>query len=133
MVSHLLRIGCGEAAERRYRMAPSDRHGRVLPERSAPHLGRLVHSALAALVPLGNRILHAGAGTGHRLDVVSTPPLPRDLFSHRHAMGTWRDLYRQLHLSQLPCSSVGIPVVGRPLLQPLGTSCPAPGPGATTA
>ena len=64
---------------------------------------------------------HAGAGTGHRLDAVSSPPLAHDLFSHRHAVGNWRDLHRQLHLSQLPRAGAGIPVAGRPLLQPLGT------------
>ena len=52
--------------------------------------------------------------------------LPRrwriDLFSHRHALGTWRDLHRQLHLSQLPRSGAGIPVAGRPLFQPLDTN-----------
>ena len=120
VVPHLLRIGPGEAAERRHRMAPSDRDGRVLPEWSPAHLDRMVHPAPAALVPLGDGVLHAGAGTGHRLDALSSPPLAHPLLSHRHPVGNWRDLHRQLHLSQLPGSGAGIPVAGRPLLQPLG-------------
>ena len=41
-------------------------------------------------------------------------------FLHRHPVGNWRDLHRQLHLSELPGSGARISLAGRPLLQPLG-------------
>src|SRR6202035_2419270 len=120
VVPHLLRIGPGEAAEWRHRMAPSDRDGRVLPEWSPAYLDRLVHPALATLVPLDDGPGHAGDGTGHRLDDPASPPLAHPLFFHRDSMGNRSDLHRQLHLSELPGSDPRISLVRRSLLQPLG-------------
>src|ERR1700739_1585332 len=62
MVSHLLRIRHRQNRQRRPRVAPPHRHGRVLSKRSPPHLDRLVR---AASTPLGPR--------RHRL----RPPRPR--------------------------------------------------------
>ena len=45
MVSHLLRIRSGENCGRRSRVAALHRHGRVLPERPAAHVDRLVRAA----------------------------------------------------------------------------------------
>src|ERR1700759_101378 len=119
MVPHLLRIWLGEAAQRRHRMAPSDRHGRVLPERSSAYLDRLGHPAFAPLVPLGDGTGHAGDGTGHRMDDPAAPPLAHDLLLYRHPMGNWGDLHRQLYLSELPGFDAWISLVGRPFLRPL--------------
>ena len=54
VVPDLLRIGHGEAAERRRGVAQLYSDGRVLPERPAAHLGRLVRATPAALVPRSN-------------------------------------------------------------------------------
>ena len=51
MVPHLFRIGRGEAGQRRPILAPPHRHGRLLPERPAANMDRLVRAAFAALVP----------------------------------------------------------------------------------
>ena len=51
VVPHLLRVRPGEAGQRRSAVAQLHRDGRVLPERSAAHLDRLVRAASAALVP----------------------------------------------------------------------------------
>ena len=64
VVPDLLRIGHGEAAERRRGVAQLYGDGRVLPERPAAHLDRLVRAAPAALVSRSQRWSHAGSGTG---------------------------------------------------------------------
>ena len=48
--------GVAKIAEWRSAMAPLHRHGRVLPERPAAHLDRLVRAASAALVSCGDRV-----------------------------------------------------------------------------
>src|SRR5271168_5413591 len=101
-------------------MAPLDGDGRVLPERPPAHMDRLVRGTPAALVPRRYRVLHPGAGAGHRVDAVSSPPLAHRLLSDCYSVGNWRDLYRELHLPQLPRSDPRISLVGRPLLPPLG-------------
>ena len=70
VVPHLLRIGHGEAGERRSAVAQLYGHGRVLPERPAAHVDRLVRRASAALVPRGHGGRNAGAGAGNRLHAV---------------------------------------------------------------
>ena len=60
VVPDLLRIGHGEAAERRRGVAQLYSDGRVLPERPAAHLGRLVRATPAALVPRSKCWSHAG-------------------------------------------------------------------------
>src|SRR5580700_8549397 len=71
MVSHLLRVGCGKNRRRRSRVASLYSHGRVLPERPAAHVDRLVRTASAARVPRNDGFCDAGTGIGFSVDVVS--------------------------------------------------------------
>ena len=89
MVSHLLRVRRREDCGWRSGVAPLHRHGRVLPERSAAHMDRLVRAASAALVPCFDRLRHARAGIGAGLDVISAAALAHRLLSDRHALGSW--------------------------------------------
>src|SRR5260370_24848057 len=70
------RIGRGEDYGRRPAMAELHRAGRVLPERPAADVDRLVHSASAAFVPCGDPVCNAGSGTGAPVDDFSAPPPP---------------------------------------------------------
>ncbi len=73
MVSHLLRIRRGEDCRRRPGVASLHGDGRVLPERSAADLDRLVHAASAALVPR----FDCFRNTGPRIGLVWMLFLPR--------------------------------------------------------
>ena len=112
VVPHLFRIRHRQARQRRSAVAHPHRDGRVLPERPAAHLDRMVRRASAALVSCGQRCRHTGAGTCDRVDAFSSSPRAHTLFLHRDAVGDRRDSHRQLHVPQLPGAVAGISVAG---------------------
>src|SRR5437899_4372553 len=64
MLPHLFRIGRGKDHGRRPAVAQLHSARRVLPERAAADVDRLVHAAPAALVPCSDGDGNAGAGAG---------------------------------------------------------------------
>src|SRR5579863_1162359 len=112
VVPHLLRIRHGQDRKRRAAVAEHDRHGRVLPERTITHLGRLVRTASAALVSCLDGIRHACAGTGLSLDAVSTQTLADRVLLHRNRMADRHYPHRQLYVFELPGPCVGLPAIG---------------------
>ena len=97
MVSHLLRIRSCQNCERRRRLAQLHRHGRLLPERPAPHMDRLVRPAIAALVSRFRRRVHARHRAFYRLDAFPPASVPHSLLLYRHAIRDFHHSYRQLH------------------------------------
>src|SRR5437879_10543888 len=75
MLPHLFRIRHGEDLGRRPAMAELHRARRVLPERPAADMDRMVHAAPPALVPCSDGVWNAGCGTGASLTVF----LPRGI------------------------------------------------------
>src|SRR5487761_131426 len=80
-------------------MAPPDRDVRVLPERPAAHVDRLVRAAGAALVSLADGACDAGDGAWHCADAV--PAAAADLFFYRDAVGNWRNSHGELCVPEL--------------------------------
>src|ERR1039457_3135489 len=112
MVLHLLRVPCREDHRWRARVAQLYSDGRVLPERSAAHVDRLVHAASAALVPCFDSFCDAGARTGFGLDIVSAAPLANRVLLYCDSLANWSYFHRQLHVSKLPCPDAGTPFAG---------------------
>ena len=95
-----IRIWHRQTSQRRSRMATPDRDGRVLPERSAAHLDRLVRPAPAALVSVGT----AGEPSSlnwHRFYPFSPARRAPHLLLHRHPVGDRHNPHRKLHLPEL--------------------------------
>ena len=88
MVSHLLRIRRCKDHRWRSRVAQLYRDGRVLPERSAAYVDRLVHAASAALVPCFDGFCDTGTRTGFGLDVVSAAPLANRVLPYCDSLAT---------------------------------------------
>src|SRR6266567_8739394 len=102
MVSNLFRIGNGKADQRRRAMAQLNRDGRVLPERPATNLDRLVCRTPAALVPCSVGRGHAGAGVGACLHALLATPLAFGLLLHRDTVGDRSYPDGELYFPQLP-------------------------------
>src|SRR3984885_8019641 len=84
VVPHLFRIRRGEDGQRRSFVAKLHCHGRLLPERPAAHVDRLVRAAFSALVPGLGRSSHSCNRAGAGLDAVSSAPVPYCVLLHRH-------------------------------------------------
>src|SRR5579863_4461833 len=108
MVSHLLRIWNGQASQRRRAMAQSDGYGRVLPERPAPHLGRVVRGTPSTLVSRSFGVGDSGHGTWGGLHAVLSSTGEDHLLFYSHPVGSGRYSHGQLHLPQLPGTLVRI-------------------------
>src|SRR5712692_3071392 len=104
MVPHLLRIRHRQNRQWRAGMAPLHRHGRVLSERTAAHLDRLVRATSPALVPRRHRFRHARPRARARRDALPPATRSHHLLLHRHALADRRDPHRQLHFPQLSSS-----------------------------
>ena len=115
VVSHLLRIGHGEAGQRRSPVAQLYRHGRVLPERPAAHLDWLVCAAPAALGSRLRHRRHAGARTGTGVHAVSATALADRLLLHCDGVADPGDPDRELHVPELPRAAARISAAGRSL------------------
>src|SRR5258708_18571720 len=102
MVPDLLRVGRGEAAEWGCALAQSYGYGRLLPERAAAHVGRLVCAASAALVSRDDGGAHPRAGACYCLACISAATVALDLLLHCHSVAGGRDFDRELHIPQLP-------------------------------
>src|SRR6185437_122849 len=115
VVADLFRVRNRQAGQRRSAMAQLHRHGRVLPERSAADLDRLVRAAPSALVSrcLGRR--NFGDGTGLHLDDPAAAPLPYRSLLYCHVLGSRRDQHCELLLPELSGSLAWSSAVGRPL------------------
>src|SRR5882762_3929003 len=85
-LTDLFRIGRGEDYGRRPAMAELHRAGRVLPERSAADVDRLVHAALATLDSCGDGFWNSGAGTGARVADVSAEALANFVLFDYHSV-----------------------------------------------
>ena len=112
VVPHLLRIGRGEAGQRRSRVAQLHRHGRVLPERPAADLDWLVRAASAALVPR----FATGATLVLELGLVWMMFLPRRwrivCFFIVTAWQIRRHSHGELHVPELPGAGAGSSAAG---------------------
>src|SRR5216684_2887241 len=97
----LFRIGRGEDNGRRPAVSELHRTRRVLPEWSAADVDRLVHAALAALVPCGDRVWNFGAGTRAGMDDVSAETFASIVLSDRHAVADRHHSLGELHVSEL--------------------------------
>src|SRR5712692_5926778 len=104
----LFRIGRGENNGRRPAVAELHRTRRVLPEWSAADVDRLVHAALAALVPCGDRVWNFGAGTRAGMDDVSAETFASIVLSDRHAVADRHHSLGELHVSELSGSRAGL-------------------------
>src|ERR1700733_9056432 len=91
-----------------------DRHGRVLPERAAAHLDRMVSAASAALVSCRDGIRNARARTGTGGDAVSSAAPANPVLLYRDSVADRHHTPRELHLSELPGARAGLPVARRP-------------------
>ena len=86
MVPDLLRIGRGKNRQRRPAVAPLHGDGRVLPERSAANMDRVVRTTFSALVSRGVGIRDARAGIGVGVDAVPAETMADCLLFHRDAV-----------------------------------------------
>src|SRR3984957_19108764 len=107
MVSHLLRICRGEDDGWRSGVAAFHGDGRILSERSAAHVDRLVHAAFTALGSCFNRIRYAGAGVGFGVDAIFAAALAHRVFLYCDSMGAGSYIHRELHFFELPGAGVG--------------------------
>src|SRR5713101_6842156 len=86
MVHHLLRIRRGEGRRGRSRVAASDRDGRVLPERAAADMDRLVRATSSALVSYGHDPADPCGRAGPGVDAVPATALSHCVFSDYDAV-----------------------------------------------
>src|SRR3984893_12974239 len=112
MVANLLRVRRGEDYERGSAVASLHGDGRILSERSAAHMDRLVHAAFTALVPCFVSVRHACARGGFGVDAIFARPLSDRVFLYCHSLGTRRYFHRELHFFELPGAGVGGPASG---------------------
>src|ERR1700693_2153327 len=107
MVSHLLRVRCRADYERRSGVAALYGDGRILSERSAAYMDRLVLPASTALVPCFNSIRDDRARVGFGVVVIFAPPLAHSVFLYCDPVGTGRYFHGELHFFELPSADVG--------------------------
>ena len=119
VVPYLLRIRPGEMAQRRSPMASPHRPRRLLPERPAAQLDRLVRRPSSPLVSRRNCGRHAVNRIRRRADALLSPPHPNHLFLYRHALADRHHPHRQLHVSQLPGACIGFSSARRQAPPPL--------------
>src|ERR1700730_17267804 len=112
MVAHLLRVRRGEDYERGSAAASLHGDGRILSERSAAHLDRLVHAAFTALVSCFNSICYARARVGSGMDAIFATPLAHSVFFYCDSLGTRGYFHRELHFFELPGAGVGCLAAG---------------------
>src|SRR5215475_15463082 len=115
MVSNLLRVRDGKNPEWRSRVAQLHSHGRVLPERTAADVDRLVHATSPALVSRGYCLCNAGHGTRDSLDVSTASALADCVLFYRHALGNRRHPDGKLHVLELPRPLAGHSLARRSL------------------
>ncbi len=107
VAADLLRIRNRETGERRSAMAQLDRDGRVLPERPAAHMDRLVLAAPAARFPRLHRGRDPGAGVGIGMDDPAAAPLPDRTVLPRDRLGDRGHCDGELCVLELPGLVVG--------------------------
>ena len=86
MVPDLFRIRRRENRKRRSGVAAIHRDGRLLPERAAADMDRMVRAAFAALVSRSGDGLHASGGTAGRVDAVSAEAISHRMLFYRDAV-----------------------------------------------
>src|SRR5260370_25315180 len=86
ILPHLLRVRRRKDRRRRPAMAQLHRNGRVLPERPAADVDRLVRAPTPPLASFPDRLLSARAPAGARLDDGFPPSLANTHVLHRHAL-----------------------------------------------
>src|SRR5215472_1918967 len=117
MLPHLFRVGRGKNFGRRSRVAELYGAGRVLPERAAAHVDRVVHAARpAALVPQGDRVWNPGARIGACLDDVPAAALPNRVLLHRDAMANRDHPFGELYFLELLSAGAGVSAARRQTL-----------------
>src|SRR6266851_4240607 len=114
-LADLFRIGIGEDHGRRPAMAELHRARRVLPERPAADVDRLVHAASAALVPCGDRVCNTGDRAGARVDDVSAAPHSNPLLFHCDTLADRDHSLGELYVSELPRPRAGISLARWPV------------------
>src|SRR5712692_8848232 len=102
MLPDLFRIGRCEGHGWRPAMAELHGAGRVLPEWAAPDLDRLVHAAFSALVPCGDGVWNAGAGTHAGVDDVSAETIANFVLSDPDPVADRHHSLSELHILELP-------------------------------
>src|SRR2546425_12452356 len=92
-------------------------HGarRVLPERPAADVDRLVYAALAALVSCGDSLGNARSGARAGMDDVPAAAIAKLVFSHCDALADRDHSLGELHVPELPGAGSGGSGVGRPM------------------
>src|SRR6476646_7577827 len=96
-------------------MAELHGDGRVLPERTAANVDRMVRATPAALVSRRNGVLHACARTGLDLGGVSSSPHSNRALFRCDAVADWHHSHGQLYVSELSGPHSWISAAGRPL------------------
>src|SRR5258708_35981088 len=114
ILPHLLRVRRREDRRRRPAMAQLHRNGRVLPERPASDVDRLVGAPPPPLVSRRDGIRSARTGDGSRLDHVFPPPLSTPPVLHRHALANRHHPHCQLYVPEFPCPRPRFPSSRRP-------------------
>src|SRR5207249_10768690 len=91
-------------------------HGarRILPERPAADVDRLVYAALAALVSCGDSLGNARSGARAGMDDVPAAAIAKLVFSHCDALADRDHSLGELHVPDLPGAGSGDFVAGRP-------------------
>src|SRR5713101_4455875 len=112
MLSDLFRVRRGKNHGRRSGVAELHGAGRVLPERTAANMDRVVHAALAALVPCGHGVWNIGAGIGAGVDDVSAAALSHSMLLHPHAVADRDHPLGELYVSELFGTGAGLPPAG---------------------
>ena len=126
VVPDLLRVGDREARERRPQWRESHRHGRVLRERAAAHVDRLVRAAPAPLLSRrdGGRsrwcveLVVVWAG-------IAAAPVPPSLLRDRDAAPDRHHRHGELRVPQLPRPGARRPAARRPGARPVAFRMPA--------
>ena len=115
VVPDLLRVGTGQAAERRARVATPNRPRSLLRKRSAAELDRLVRPAASAQVSSCCGAVHAGRRTRTGLDAFPAAPLAHRLLLHRHSVSDRNHSHRKPRLLESSRAGAGSPVARRSL------------------
>src|SRR5271169_4968515 len=115
MLPDLLRIGRSKDHGRRPAVAELNRSGRVLPERTSADVDRLAYAAFATLVPCGDGVWNAGAGTGAGVDDVSAAASAHHVFLHRDSLADRHHPVGELYIPELPGADHGDLAARRPV------------------
>src|SRR6266566_6674251 len=73
----------------------------------------MVHAALAAPVPRGDVVWHAGARVGAGVDDVPAAVVSHCLFLYRHAVADWNHSFGELHIFELFGAGAELSAAGR--------------------